>query len=113
LNPSFGCASFKIVFEEDCHMPGRAALTGIDAAKADIASVRMNETPAGVGGTGEYSAIGGAGRKGADGDGSLSEPMYTRIDAEHSSEGMATKGEQGVGYGVGKTFGGASRRAED
>jgi len=95
-------------------MPGRAALTGIDAAKADIRSIQMDETPAGAGDmVGEYSAIGGAGRKGADAHGSLSEPMYTRIDAEYSSEGMATKGEQGVGYGVGKTFGGASRRAED
>lgn len=91
-------------------MAGRAAMTSIDAVLSDIRSVRLHENPAGVGAPdGETSAIGGVGRKGADANGNLSEPMYTRIDeqlAGKNESAMATlKGEQHVGYGVGRTFG--------
>ena len=82
-------------------MPGRAALSGIEAAKADIRSIQMDETPAGAGDmVGEYSPIGNDGRMGSDAYGQLKDPMYTRIDAElvgMEEPGLATKGEQGVG----------------
>jgi hypothetical protein len=93
-------------------MPGRAALTDVAGVKADIKSIQMGEAPSGAGDmTGEYSPIGGEGRKGADAYGSLAEAPRTRIDAEivgHDQSGMAKKGEQGMGYGVGRTFSGAA-----
>lgn len=86
-------------------MSGRSANESISAAKATIKSLRMGD--AGVGGPeSDTSMIGGEARKGADANGNLSEAPYHRIDAEHSPEGSASKGEMGVGYGVGKKFGG-------
>jgi hypothetical protein len=109
-------------------MPGRAALSGIEAAKADIRSTRMHENDAGVSGS-DTSEIGNDGRKGASGHGTLDDPMYLRIDAEILSKpraGLATSGEQGIGAdgtqadykatsnAQGITFsGGAARRRED
>jgi hypothetical protein len=107
-------------------MPGRAALTGIAAAKSDIASIQMGETPSGAGDmVGEYSPIGNDGRMGSDAYGQLSDPPYTRIDAQlvgKQEAGLATKGEQGVGTdgtqadykhssnAQGRTFHGSDRR---
>jgi len=99
-------------------MPGRAALTDIAGARSDIRSIQQTGNPAGAGdATGEYSAIGGQGRQGSDAYGNLMDPAFTRIDAQlvgRMDEGLATKGMQGNGYGVGRTFaGGGSRRSED
>lgn len=85
-------------------MAGRAALLSIAQAKSDIHSVKMHENPSGVGGT-DTSAIGGAGRMGADADGSLMDPHWRKPhEALGRPEGNAKKGEQHPGYGVGETF---------
>jgi hypothetical protein len=87
-------------------MPGRAALTDIAGVKSDIMSIQKGENPAGAGklvagGMEATSKIGGEGRMGGDAYGSLTDPMYTRIDAEVVSGGatgaMATKGQAGIG----------------
>jgi hypothetical protein len=111
-------------------MPGRAALTDIAGVKADITSIQMGENPAGAGklaagGMEATSKIGGEGRMGGDAYGSLTDPMYTRIDAEvvgNSTGAMATKGQAGIGGDgtlashkenemlAGRTFGSKRRR---
>ena len=111
-------------------MPGRAALTDIAGVLSDIKSIQMTGNPAGAADLqGEYSAIGNDGRMGSDAYGNLTDPMYTRIDAQivgSTRPGLATVGEQGVGAdgteadykaernAQGRTFsGGGSRRRED
>lgn len=93
-------------------MPGRAALTSVDAAMSDIRSTRKGEHNAGISGS-DTSEIGGAGRKG----GPMTDPPYTRIDAQvmgKAMNGMATGGVTGYDAGFGRTFGaGGSKRAED
>jgi hypothetical protein len=86
-------------------MAGRSANESISSAKATIKS--LYEGVAGVGGSEEEtSKIGGMGRMGADATGSLEHPMMTRIDQHWEQTGDATKGEMGVGYGVGRQWGG-------
>jgi hypothetical protein len=87
-------------------MSGRSANDSIASAKATIKS--LYQGVAGVGGSEEEtSKIGGMARAGSDAEGKLSEAPHHRIDAEYRPEGNATKGEMGVGYGVGRTFGGS------
>lgn len=85
-------------------MSGRSANESISSAKATIKS--LYQGVAGVGGSEEEtSKIGGSGRMGADADGSLTPPSMTRIDAHWNPNEGTMKGEMGVGYGVGRTFG--------
>ena len=57
-------------------MPGRAAFLDIAGARSEIRSIQMTGNPAGAGdAVGEYSPIGGDGRMGADGYGSLTDPI--------------------------------------
>jgi hypothetical protein len=111
-------------------MPGRAALTNIEAVRSDIRSIQMTGNPSGAGDSmGEYSEIGNDGRKGSDAYGSLTDPTYLRVDAEILGKpraGLATSGEQGIGTdgteadyknsrnAQGITYhGGSGRRAQD
>lgn len=85
-------------------MAGRAGMTSIAAVKADITSVRIHENDAGISGT-DTSAIGGEGRKGVSGDGSLSDPAYKDVRTLASKgSGMAKTGETGMNSGSGKTL---------
>jgi hypothetical protein len=88
-------------------MPGRAALNDVSGAETDIRSTRMSgHNPAGISGS-DTSAIGGEGRKGASGHGSLDEPPFTRIDTEvvgKPMNGLATGGQTGPDAGYGRTF---------
>ena len=97
-------------------MPGRGALQSVSEALSDIRGTNKAEHNAGVSGS-DTSAIGGAGRKGASGHGTLDEPAYTRIDAEVTGKPMndtASGGMMGYDSGFGRTFTGAgSRRKED
>jgi hypothetical protein len=97
-------------------MPGRAALNSVDGAETDIRSAKKGDQGQGISGS-QTSEIGGAGRKGMSGEGSLSDPMYTRIDGQVLSKpmnGMATGGNTGYVSGDGRTFEGTgSRRKED
>ena len=98
-------------------MAGRAAMTGTSDALADIHNTRMpGHNNDGVSGT-STSEIGGPGRKGASGHGTLDEPRFTRIDAEvlgKPMNGLATGGQMGPDSGYGRTFSGSgSRRKED
>lgn len=73
---------------------------------SDINATRGADNGAGISGS-QNSAIGGAGRKGASGEGSLADPSYTRIDTEivgKGKNGMATGGQMGVNSGSGRTF---------
>lgn len=98
-------------------MPGRAALLDIAAVRSQVSEINIGSNPAGAGDpVGEYSSIGGEGRKGSDAYGMLSDPSYTRIDAEvvgKGMNGMATGGKLGYNSGDGRTFSGAGRRKED
>jgi hypothetical protein len=86
-------------------MAGRSANESVSAAKATIKS--LYEGVAGVGGSeSETSMIGGEGRKGSDAYGELTHPMMTRIDQHWEESGDAKKGQMGVGYGVGRQWGG-------
>lgn len=97
-------------------MAGRGAFLTTGEAMSEIRSTRGSENNAGISGS-DTSAIGGAGRKGASGHGSLDEPMWTRIDSQVMSKslnGMATGGVTGYDFGYGRTFGsGGSKRKED
>jgi hypothetical protein len=85
-------------------MSGRSANDSIASAKATIRS--LYQGVAGVGGSEEEtSKIGGMGRMGADAEGKLSEAPHHRVDEMMGGGGNATKGEMGVGYGVGRTLG--------
>lgn len=83
-------------------MPGRAAMTSISEAKSDISSTRMHENDTGVSGT-DTSAIGGEGRKGASGHGSLDEPSFVNVAERLKSGhgGMANSGQTGYDSGAG------------
>jgi len=83
-------------------MPGRAAMTSIAEAKSDISSTRLHENDTGVSGT-ETSAIGGEGRKGASGHGSLDEPAFVNVAERLKSGhgGMANTGQSGYDSGSG------------
>lgn len=83
-------------------MPGRAALMNISEAKSDIASTRMHENDTGISGT-DTSAIGGAGRMGASGHGSLDDPMFVNVAEKLKSGhgGMANTGQTGYDSGAG------------
>jgi hypothetical protein len=87
-------------------MPGRGALLDISAAKADISSTRMHENDTGVSGS-DTSAIGGSGRKGASGHGSLDEPTFLNVAEKLKSGhgGMGDSGQMGYDSGAGMTFG--------
>jgi hypothetical protein len=97
-------------------MPGRAALNSVDGAMTDIRGTKKGDRGQGISGD-QTSAIGGAGRMGMSGEGSLADPMYTRIDKEVIGKGMngtATGGMTGYNSGDGRTFSGAgSRREQD
>jgi hypothetical protein len=85
-------------------MSGRSANESISAAKSTIHSLRSGENSAGISGT-DTSAIGGEGRKGADGYGSLEmAPTKSITSLAGGGSGKAKKGEMGVGYGEGETF---------
>jgi hypothetical protein len=82
---------------------------------SDIRGTRGMDNGAGQLGT-ETSAIGGSGRRGGSGEGGLSDPPYTRIDAEVVGKGMnglAEGGTTGYDSGFGRTFSGAGRRKQD
>jgi hypothetical protein len=83
-------------------MPGRAGLLDIAGAKADISSTRMHENDTGVSGS-DTSAIGGEGRKGASGHGSLDEPTFVNVAERLKSGhgGMADSGQTGYDSGAG------------
>jgi len=96
-------------------MPGRGALLDIGAAKSDITSVRTHENDTGVSGT-DTSAIGGAGRMGASGHGSLDEPAFINVadmlkntknptNIVGNERSPMTSGEIGYDSGSGRTFG--------
>lgn len=87
-------------------MAGSAFVGGVKGVKSDISSVRGETNGSGVGGS-DNSSI-GEGRKGADAMGTLSDPMYTRIDTEvvhKPMNGTANGGTTGYGSGYGRTFG--------
>jgi hypothetical protein len=83
-------------------MPGRAALMSIAEAKADISSTRMHENDTGVSGS-DTSTIGGMGRMGASGHGSLDEPTFVNVAERLKSGhgGMANSGQTGYDSGAG------------
>ncbi len=85
-------------------MPGRAGMTSISAVKSDMNSIKAGGT-SGVSGS-EVSAIGGAGRNGADGEGNLNAPTYRKPnEAMPMTGGNATAGETGMNSGgAGKSF---------
>src|ERR1700722_5357736 len=97
-------------------MAGQSAGRSTSSTMSDINATRGTDNGAGISGS-QNSAIGGTGRKGASGEGTLADPMYTRIDAEvvgKGMNGMADGGQMGVDSGFGRTFSGAgSRRKED
>jgi hypothetical protein len=74
----------------------------IAEAKADISSTRMHENDTGVSGS-DTSAIGGEGRKGASGHGSLDEPTFVNVAERLKSGhgGMANSGQTGYDSGAG------------
>lgn len=80
-------------------------MTGISEVKSDISSTRMHENDTGVSGS-DTSAIGGAGRKGASGHGSLDDPSYVNVaEALKGGRGsMANTGQTGYDSGAGTTF---------
>lgn len=86
-------------------MPGRAGLMSIAEAKADISSTRMHENDTGVSGT-DTSMIGGEGRKGASGHGSLDDPTFVNVAEKLKSGhgGMANTGKTGYDSGSGTTI---------
>lgn len=85
-------------------MSGRAANESISSAKATIKSLYSGV--AGVGGSEEEtSKIGGPGRMGGDIDGKLAVAPYHRPDDQWNPDMDTHKGEMGVGYGSGRTFG--------
>jgi hypothetical protein len=98
-------------------MAGQSAARSTADALADERATRMpGHNNDGVSGT-SVSEIGGAGRKGASGHGTLDGLDYTRIDGEvvhNAMNGIAEGGQMGVDSGFGRTFkGGAPRRKED
>jgi hypothetical protein len=96
-------------------MAGQSAGRSTSSTMMDINATRGSDNGAGISGS-QNSAIGGAGRKGASGEGSLADPMYTRIDSEvvgRGMNGMATGGTTGYDSGFGRTFSSSSRRKED
>ena len=97
-------------------MPGRAALNSVDGAMTDIRMSKKGDEGQGISGE-QTSAIGGAGRMGMSGEGSLADPPYTRIDAQvinKKMNGMATGGTTGYDSGSGRTFSGSpATRKED
>lgn len=82
-------------------MPGRAGLMSIAEAKSDIASTKMGGDT-GVSGS-DTSAIGGAGRMGASGHGSLDDPTFVNVAERLKSGhgGMANSGQTGYDSGAG------------
>lgn len=86
-------------------MPGRGAFLTHEEAKSQASAVRTHENDTGVSGT-DTSAIGGMGRKGASGHGSLDEPVFIDVAAalKGGGSGMATTGETGYDSGAGRTF---------
>lgn len=87
-------------------MPGRAALTSVEGAMSDIRGTRKGENAAGISGT-DTSEIGGAGRKGADGNGRLEMAPHHNICDEvvgKPMNGTATGGTTGYDSGFGRTF---------
>lgn len=84
-------------------MPGRAAMSSLSSVMADIRSTRNHENDAGVSGS-DTSAIGGEGRKGASGEGSLSDPAWKNVTSMRSGSGNAKTGETGQNSGSGRTL---------
>lgn len=87
-------------------MAGRSANMGVDGSMSDIRSTKKSDQGQGISGD-QTSAIGGAGRMGMSGEGSLADPIYTRIDDQVVKKPMnenAEGGMTGYSFGFGRTF---------
>ena len=87
-------------------MAGRAAMMDTSGALSDIRATRGANNGMGISGD-ATSAIGGEGRRGASGHGSLDNPSYTRIDTQvvnNPMNGIANGGKTGYVSGDGRTF---------